>query len=117
MIGRRTLEEYLRRYSETGPVALAAAAAIDAVAVAATEIAELIGRGRPSGASSLAAGRNSDGDLQKDLDIRTDAILRRCLGKVPLAAFASEEAREPEIGDRTGKICIAIDPLDGSSNI
>ena len=25
--------------------------------------------------------------------------------------------REPQIGDREAKICVAIDPLDGSSNI
>ncbi len=117
MTGQLTLEDYLQRYSETGPLALAAAAAIDAVAVAAADIAELIGRGRLSKSSGLATGRNVDGDLQAELDVQADAIIRRCLDTVLLAAFASEEGREAEISDRTGRICIAIDPLDGSSNI
>lgn len=117
MTGQLTLEAYLQRYSETGPLALVVAAAVDAVASAAIEIAELTSRGLLSGASGLATGHNSDGDLQHDLDVRADEILRRCLGRIPIAALASEEMREPEIGDPGAKICVAIDPLDGSSNI
>lgn len=117
MIGQLTLEDYLQRYSETGPLALAVSAALDAIAVAAIEIAELAGRGPLSDKSDLATGRNSDGDLQRDLDLRADAIIRRCLGKVSIAALASEEMPEAEIADRKARICVAIDPLDGSSNI
>ncbi len=117
MTGQCSLEDYLQRYSETRPAALAAAAAIDAIAAAAVEIAELTGKGLLSETSGLATGRNSDGDLQRDLDVRADVIIRRCLGKVPIAAFASEEAREVEICDPQGRICVAVDPLDGSSNI
>jgi fructose-1,6-bisphosphatase I len=117
MTGQLTLDDYLQRYSETAPEALAVAAAVDAVAAAAVEIANLISKGQLSDAPGLATGRNSDGDLQRDLDVRADAIIRRCLGKLPIAAVASEEMREVEIGDRKAKICVAIDPLDGSSNI
>lgn len=117
MTAQCTLEDYLQRYSEAGPLALAVAGAIDAVAAAAVEIAELTGKGQLCGASGLATGRNSDGDLQRELDIRADAIIRRCLGKIPVAALASEEAREAEICDPHCRICVAIDPLDGSSNI
>ncbi len=117
MTGQLTLEAYLQRYSETGPVALVVAAAVDAVATAAIEIAELTSRGQLSEASGLATGHNSDGDLQCDLDVRADAIIRRCLGRVPLAALASEEMREAALGDPDAKICVAIDPLDGSSNV
>jgi fructose-1,6-bisphosphatase I len=117
MIGQVTLEDHLQRYSETGPLGLIVAAAVDAIAVAAIEIAGLTGRGALSETSGFATGRNSDGDLQRDLDVQADAILRRCLGKLPIAAVASEEMTTAEIGDRQGKICVAIDPLDGSSNI
>lgn len=117
MIGQLTLEDYLQRYSETGPLALAVAAAVDAIAVAAIEIAALTAKGALSKTPGLATGRNSDGDLQRDLDVQADAIIRRCLGTVPIAALASEEMQEVEIGDRRGRICVAIDPLDGSSNI
>src|SRR5512139_393706 len=117
MTGQLTLEGILQRYSETGPQALAVAAAIDAIATAAIEIADLTATGPLADASGLTTGRNSDGDLQRDLDVRADAIIRRCLGKLPIAALASEEMREPQFGDRDASICVAIDPLDGSSNI
>jgi fructose-1,6-bisphosphatase I len=117
MTGQLTLEDVLQRHSETGPRALAVAAAIDAIATAAIEIADLTATGQLADASGLTTGRNSDGDLQRDLDVRADAIIRRCLGKLPIAALASEEMREPEFGDRDASICVAIDPLDGSSNI
>ncbi|MBI5260605.1 MAG: class 1 fructose-bisphosphatase [Bradyrhizobium sp.] len=117
MTGQLTLEAYLQRYSETGPLALMVSAAIDAVATAAVEIADLTSRGHLSEVSGVATGHNSDGDLQHDLDVRTDEILRRYLSRIPIAAVASEEMREAEIRDPSAKICVAIDPLDGSSNI
>ncbi|MGY4291471.1 fructose-1,6-bisphosphatase I [Bradyrhizobium sp. LM2.7] len=117
MTGQLRLDDHLQRYSETAPHALAVAAAVDAIAAAAIEIADLIGTGDLADASGFTTGRNSDGDLQCNLDVQADAILRRYLGKLPIAALASEEMREPQFGDRDAKICVAFDPLDGSSNI
>ena len=117
MTGQLRLDDHLQRYSETAPHALAVAGAVDAIAAAAIEIADLIASGDLADASGLTTGRNSDGDLQRDLDVQADAILRRCLSRLPIAALASEEMREAQIVDRDGRICIAIDPLDGSSNI
>ena len=117
MTGQLRLDDHLQRYSETAPHALAVATAVDAIAAAAIEIADLIGTGDLADASGLTTGRNCDGDVQRDLDVQADAILRRCLGKLPIAALASEEMREPQIVDRAARICVAIDPLDGSSNI
>jgi len=111
-----TLEDHLQQYSETGPEALAVAAAVDAIAAAAVEIADLISVGAFADASSLTS-RNTDGDVQRDLDVQADAIIHRCLSKAPMAALASEEKHEAEINDISGKVCVAIDPLDGSSNI
>ncbi|WP_027553736.1 class 1 fructose-bisphosphatase [Bradyrhizobium sp. Cp5.3] len=117
MTGQIRLDDHLQRYSETAPHALAVAAAVDAIAAGSLEIADLTSTGQLADASGLTTGRNSDGDLQRDLDVQADAILRRCLGKLPIAALASEEMREPQIVDREGRICVAMDPLDGSSNI
>jgi fructose-1,6-bisphosphatase I len=117
MTGQFTLQHHLQRYSETAPEAHAVAAAIDAIAAAAVEIAGLASTGQLADASGLTTARNSDGDLQRNLDVQADAVIRRCLNHVPVAALASEEMREPQLGEREAKICIAIDPLDGSSNI
>jgi fructose-1,6-bisphosphatase I len=117
MTGQLSLEDHLQRYCDTAVHALAVAAAVDAIASAAIEIADLASSGQLADASGLTTGRNSDGDLQRDLDVQADAILRGCLAKLPIAALASEEMREPQIGDREARVCVAIDPLDGSSNI
>jgi len=117
MAGQLTLEDYLHRYSESGFQALAVAAAVDGIAAAAVEIADVISAGALADATSAMTGRNSDGDLQRDLDVKADAIIRRCLGRLPIAALASEEVDEAQINDVSGKVCVAIDPLDGSSNI
>ena len=92
MTGQLRLDDHLQRYCETGPQGLAVAAAVDAIATAAIEIADLIATGDLADASGLSTGRNSDGDLQRDLDVQADAILRRCLGTLPIAALATEAA-------------------------
>jgi len=116
--GQITLEDYLRRFSETGPLSLHVAWAIDAIATAAADVAEATrGQGVFADDTIFATGHNSDGDRQRDLDLRADAMIRRALRNVPVAALASEEAAEPEIREGDAKICVAIDPLDGSSNI
>ena len=112
-----TLTESLERYSESGPRYLSVAAAIDAIAGASIEISDLICQGALAGITGSTQRTNSDGDLQKDLDIRADQLLRAALRNVPIAALASEEAAELEIRDLNAAICVAFDPLDGSSNI
>jgi fructose-1,6-bisphosphatase I len=114
---RQTLKEYLERYSETGASALHVAAAIDAIAHACVQISYLAADGALSDLVGSARGTNAGGDVQKDLDIRADEIIRRALTTVQIAALASEEAAEPVLGNSSAKICVAVDPLDGSSNI
>ena len=93
MTGQLRLDDHLQRYSETASHALAVAAAVDAIAAAAIEIADLIATGDLADASGLTTGRNSDGDVQRDLDVQADAILRRCLGRLPIAALAISRTR------------------------
>lgn len=112
-----TLSRHTDRYAGHDRSRLAVAAAINAIASATIEISDLIGRGALAGITGEAIGRNVDGDVQKDLDVRADQILRNALKSVSFAALASEEAETAEIGDASALISIAYDPLDGSSNI
>jgi fructose-1,6-bisphosphatase I len=117
MAERQTLNQYLERYSETGASALQVAEAIDAIASACMQISRLTADGALSQIVGSACGTNAGGDIQKDLDIRADEIIRRALTTVQIGAIASEEAEEPESVNPSAKICVAFDPLDGSSNI
>lgn len=114
---RQSLQEYLERYSETGTSAFHVAAAIDAIANACIQISHLTADGALSTVAATACGTNAGGDVQKDLDVRSDTIIRSALTTAQVAVLASEEADEPEIINPSSKIGVAFDPLDGSSNI
>ena len=114
---RQSLQEYLERYSETGASACHVAAAIDAIANACIQINHLTADGALSAVAGAACGTNAGGDIQKDLDIRADSIIRSALTTVQVAVIASEEAEEPQSINPSSTIGVAFDPLDGSSNI
>jgi fructose-1,6-bisphosphatase I len=118
MTDDRDLFRLTAAYAGQDPLRQAVAAAVHGFAKASMAISELIGRGPLAGITGTAQGaQNADGDVQKDLDLRAEQIIRTALASVPWAALASEEAEAAELGDATGLIEIAYDPLDGSSNI
>lgn len=111
------LFRHTANFAGTDPFRQAVAAAVDAIARASIEISELIGRGALAGITGAAQGsENADGDVQKDLDVRADDMIRAALKDVAWGALASEEAETAEVR-AGGVIDIAYDPLDGSSNI
>ncbi|YBV97908.1 class 1 fructose-bisphosphatase [Phyllobacteriaceae bacterium JZ32] len=62
-------------------------------------------------------GRNADGDAQKDLDVFADDMFLDAMRHAPVALYGSEELDQPAVLDPRAPLAIAIDPLDGSSNI
>ena len=60
---------------------------------------------------------NSDGDIQKPLDIISDEILISSLKKSPVAGYASEEQEGYVDFKNNNNFIVFADPLDGSSNI
>lgn len=86
-----------------------------ALAQGGVALADLIRRGDTS--LSAHVGTNSDGDGQKRLDIQADALFRDALRDADLRWYASEELAEPVAMQPGGTFALAIDPLDGSSNI
>ncbi len=60
---------------------------------------------------------NSDGDIQKPLDIISDDILISFLKNSPAAGYASEEQEGCVDFKNNNNFIVFADPLDGSSNI
>ncbi|QWG14578.1 class 1 fructose-bisphosphatase [Bradyrhizobium sediminis] len=112
-----SLRQYLDDHAGTDPLRQAVIEVVAALAQASTEISDLIRSGALAGITGQVQGRNADGDIQKDLDLRADRIIRAALEPLPIAAIASEEAMESKILYPAAPISIAVDPLDGSSNI
>lgn len=92
------------------------ALAILGVAAAAVEIADEIRL--PGVALDEAAGAvNSDGDTQKKLDVISDELVLDAVRQAGAAAYLSEERDDAIPLNPAGRVIVACDPLDGSSNI
>ena len=117
MTERATLRSYLDQRAPQIADGDDVVAVIHALAVASTELSDLIADGPLIGITGEVGGINPDGDAQKDIDVAADQIMRRALGTVPVAAILSEEHQLPETINETARLCVAIDPLDGSANL
>ncbi len=106
----QSLADFLSPSGELGAIVLA-------LAGAAAPLAARIARGPLGGELGAAVGANTDGDIQKALDLYADAAFETALKGASVRALASEEREAPSPLNPGGKYLVAIDPLDGSSNI
>jgi fructose-1,6-bisphosphatase I len=90
---------------------------MQAIAAAARDLSAAIAAGGLGHALGAGLGRNSDGDRQAALDVIADAAFRAALAGTGVRWYASEELDAVGALDDAGDLAIAIDPLDGSSNI
>jgi fructose-1,6-bisphosphatase I len=91
---------------------------IEALADAGAKISREIRSGSATHSRVLSSdGRNSDGDTQLGLDVACNAIVLEALSSTPAAYYASEEETAVVSLDKAGTLAVAVDPLDGSSNI
>jgi fructose-1,6-bisphosphatase I len=94
------------------------ASAIREMAAAAIKMAELVSLGRLAGETGASIGSlNKDGDAQKKLDVLANDLFVNALRRAPVAAVLSEELHEPVLLNADAPLAVAMDPLDGSSNI
>jgi fructose-1,6-bisphosphatase I len=114
---RVTLRAYLACAASQDPLGAAVADVVAALAAASVELAALIADGPLRGITGRDGACNSDGDIQKDIDVAADDIMRRALRSAPVAAILSEEQALPDVLNPDAPLCVAIDPLDGSANL
>lgn len=93
------------------------AATIAHLATACTRLSHLIGRGPLAGVMTAGTGPSGGGDAQTRLDLEAHELVATALREAPVAAMLSEEAEAPEVLAAGAPLAVAIDPLDGSSNI
>jgi fructose-1,6-bisphosphatase I len=112
-----TLERHLQDWAGDDEPRQAVATTLRRITDACIAIAEIISLGPLGGNLGASRGENVDGDVQKELDMRANELLTSELSHAPVACLASEELDLPTGKDPTAPLCVAIDPLDGSSNI
>lgn len=115
----QSLLAFLRSGSFTQkPHSEAVSATIGALAKAALEVRKLTTQGALNvGFAASRGSANTDGDIQKDLDVVADGIFLQAIREVPVALYGSEENTGAILIDPAKPLALAIDPLDGSSNI
>lgn len=111
------LDDRLKGWAGEDDLRRAVATTVSSLAGAASELAGLIAKAPLLGDLSAVVGDNAGGDAQKELDVRADALFTAALRAAPVAELVSEEADELVPLDGNAPLSVAIDPLDGSSNI
>lgn len=112
-----TLEQYLDAFAGNDAARRATAATVAALAGACREVAGLVEAGPLAGRLGAHRGEARGGDVQTELDVRANDLLAEALARAPVAAVASEEMDAPLALNAGAPIVVALDPLDGSSNI
>jgi len=92
-------------------------ATLQCVAAGAVKLARRISTGGLIEPLGSELGENTGGDTQKALDVLADDWFMAALRPSPVRWYASEEQDEVVELNPGGTIALAIDPLDGSSNI
>lgn len=93
---------------------------MNAIATSCKLITSAVQRAGVAKLYGLAGEVNSTGDDQKKLDVLSnDMMINALVNSGVCSVLVSEENEEPIIvpPGRSGKFCVAFDPLDGSSNI
>lgn len=90
---------------------------MQALCKTAATLAAHIAAGPLTGNFGASIGANASGDIQKALDVFADQKFAEALARSDVRWYASEERAAPVELDSRGSLAVAIDPLDGSSNI
>jgi len=112
------LEAFLDQSVVAGARLDPAAEVLRAIATASIELSGVIGLGQLFGrVGASCESTNTDGDVQKALDVLANDVFADILARAPVAALVSEELRDPLVLDPKAPLVVAMDPVDGSSNI
>jgi fructose-1,6-bisphosphatase I len=111
------LDEYLEAWAGTGDLHRAAASTVTVLAASCGDIAALIAAGSFVGDFATRPRNGVGGDFQTELDLRAQDVLVKALERAPVASVVSEEMESPLPLSPGAPINVALDPLDGSSNI
>ena len=111
------LGEHLRAWSAGDEARAQVVEIVIALARVAGELSELIAKGPLVADMAAVVGDAGGGDPQKHLDVVADLRFKKALVDAPVGIYASEEHADAVFLDESKPFLVAIDPLDGSSNI
>lgn len=111
------LQGYLNVWAGSVAARQEIATAVMGLSRACIHIAALVRQGALAGSLGAVTGKQSGVDPQKQVDVLANNIVAETLKGSPVAWLASEELDMPVCLNAGAALAIAIDPIDGSSNI
>ena len=111
------LQEYLEKWTGADSARKNVSATVMCLALACIRIAALVRQGSLAGALGGVTGKQSGVDPQKQVDVLANDLVAEVLRDAPVAWLASEELEVPQLICAGAPLAVAIDPIDGSSNI
>jgi len=117
MTSRISLNQYLDNWSEARREREEIAETVLCITMAATKLTRTIARYSSFPSAGKPGSKNSDGDTQSSLDIDAHKLFENALSDAPVGLLVSEESEAAILLNASRSLGVAIDPLDGSSNI
>jgi fructose-1,6-bisphosphatase I len=111
-----TLDDHLSALRQVDSLHGAVADVLASLTTCGVAVASLIARSAP-GVDSAVVGDNASGDTQKALDVQAELLFVEALAGSDVAAVCSEETELAIPVNAGGRLVVALDPIDGSSNI
>lgn len=117
MIGIPDLEYHLSVWAADDPARRDLATAIVRLAEAGRAMSELVGQGALAGLLGASTGRCGVLEQQRSLDLVANRLFLDAARRAPVAGFLSEELALPVEISAGASLLIAVDPLDGASDL
>ncbi|WP_072395433.1 class 1 fructose-bisphosphatase [Hyphomicrobium sp. CS1GBMeth3] len=111
------LGAFLDRWAQGNPVRADVAVTVVRMAEACCRIGSLVSLGQLAGDLASQTGRQTGADPQKEVDVRANDLIVKALKNAPVATLGSEELEWPLPINPGAPLAVAVDPIDGSSNI
>ncbi len=117
MASTRTLDQFLVSSAQRDPALEQLVPILQGIAIAGISLSNLISRYGLSDQAKDSSKESSAGDMQSPLDAMAHNVFEEALRKLPVSFLALEECAELLEIDPGATYGVALDPLDGSSNI
>lgn len=115
--GSISLKQYLGSWANDDVRRQQIAKTVECIAANATVLSRIVARIPVAEDTPQTGSKNADGDDQAPLDILANDLFQKSLSEAPVGILVSEENDETIVLDPSARLGVALDPLDGSSNI
>jgi fructose-1,6-bisphosphatase I len=117
MTSPQTLKQYLLGLNSRTLQSAALVKTIDHLVGAAASLAAAVADGSRNASFADEGSVNVQGETQKHLDVLSHQLFLQAAQQAGVHSMLSEEEEDAVLLDSAGQVALAIDPLDGSSNI